>query len=99
MLEPLDRCRRDSRLFQFTNKQLRDFIDPNHLPIQIDGQLDFAKLVALLEKRYCPDFGGPVIHTEVMVSALLVCSLYNTAPFADCARPSPRIRRTDGFAS
>ena len=28
MLEPLDRCRRDSILFQFTTKQLRDFIDP-----------------------------------------------------------------------
>ena len=36
MLEPLDRCRRDSTLFQFTTKQLRDFIDPNHLLIQID---------------------------------------------------------------
>ena len=49
MLEPLDRCRRDSTLFQFTTKQLRDFIDPNHLLIQIDEQLDFAKLVAPLE--------------------------------------------------
>lgn len=45
MLQPLDRCRRDSTLFQFTTKQLRDFIDPNHLLIQIDEQLDFAKLV------------------------------------------------------
>ena len=33
MLEPLDRCRRDSTLFQFPAKQLRDFIDPNHLLI------------------------------------------------------------------
>ena len=33
MLEPLDRCRRDSTLFQFTSKRLRDFIDPNHLLI------------------------------------------------------------------
>ncbi len=31
MIEPLDRSRRDSTLFQFTSKQLRDFIDPNHL--------------------------------------------------------------------
>ncbi len=31
MLEPLDRCRRDSTFFQFTSKRLRDFIDPNHL--------------------------------------------------------------------
>ena len=61
MLEPLDRCRRDSTLFQFTTKQLRDFIDPNHLLIQIDEQLDFAKLVAPLEERYCLDFGMPAI--------------------------------------
>ena len=51
MLKPLDRCRRGSTLFQFTTKQLRDFIDPNHLLIQIDEQLDFAKLVAPLEER------------------------------------------------
>ena len=29
MIEPLDRSRRDSTLFQFTTRQLRDFIDPN----------------------------------------------------------------------
>ena len=52
MLQPRDRLRRDSTLFQFTTKQLRDFTDPNHLLIQIDGQLDFAKLVAALEERY-----------------------------------------------
>ena len=28
MIEPLDRSCRDSTLFQFTSKQLRDFIDP-----------------------------------------------------------------------
>ena len=46
MLEPLDRCRRDSTLFQFATKQLRDFIDPDHLLIRIDEQMDFAKLTA-----------------------------------------------------
>ena len=81
MLEPLDRCRRDSTLFQFTSKRLRDFIDPNHLLIQIDEQLDFSKLVAPLEKKYCPDFGRPAIHPEVMVRALLICSIYNIASF------------------
>ena len=81
MLEPLDRCRRDSTLFRFTSKHLRDFIDPDHLLIQIDERLDFAKLVAPLEERYCPDFGRPAIHPEVMVRALLVCSLYNIASF------------------
>ncbi len=81
MLEPLDRCRRDSTLFQFTTKQLRDFIATNYLLIQIDEQLDFAKLVAPLEERYCPDSGRPAIHPEVMVRSLLVCSLYNIASF------------------
>ena len=81
MLEPLDRCRRDSTLFQFTEKRLRDFIDPDHLLIQIDEQLDFGKLVAPLENRYCRDYGRPAVHPEVMVRALLICSLYNIASF------------------
>ena len=81
MIEPLDRSRRDSTLFQFTTKQLRDFIDPSHLLIRIDEQLDFAKLVAPLEDCYSPDFGRPAIHPEVMVRALLICSLYNIASF------------------
>ncbi len=45
----------------------------------IDKYLDFAKLVELLEEYYCPDFGRPAIHPEVMVRALLICSLYNIA--------------------
>ncbi len=81
MIGPLDRSRRDSTLFQFTTKQLRDFIDPNHLLIRIDESLDFAKLVAPLEEYYCPDFGRPAIHPEVMVRALLICSLYNIVSF------------------
>ena len=81
MLEPLDRCHRASNLFQFTTKRLRDFINPEHLLIQIDERLDFAKLVASLEARYPPNFGRPAIHPEVMVGALLICSLYNIASF------------------
>ena len=73
--------RRDFTLLRFTTKQLRDFIDPNHLLIEIDEQLDFAKLVAPLEERYCLDFGRPVIHPEVMVKSLLICWLYNIASF------------------
>ena len=69
MLEPLDRYRRDSTLFQFTDRSLRDFIDPEHLLIQIDEQLDLAKLVAPLEHHYCRDHGRPAIHPEVMVRA------------------------------
>ena len=81
MLEPLKRCRRDSILFQFTTKRLRDFIDPNHLLMRIDEQLDFANLVEPLKECYCPDFGWPAIHPEAMVRALLICSLYNIASF------------------
>ena len=81
MIEPLDRSRGDSTLFQFPTKQLRDFIDSNHLLIRIDERLDFAKLVAPLADCYCPDFGRPAIHPEVMVRALLICSLYNIASF------------------
>ena len=81
ILEPLDRCRRDSTLFQFTSRRLRDFIYPNHLLIQIDEQLDSAKLVAPLEGRCCPDFGRPAIHPEVIVRALLICPIYNITSF------------------
>ncbi len=81
MLEPLDRYRRDSTLFQFTTKRLRDFIDPNHLLIQIDEKFDFAKLVEPLESNYCPDNGRPAVHPEVLVRALLVSALYNITSF------------------
>ena len=67
MLEALDRCRRDSTLFQFTTRRLRDFIDPGHVLIQIDEHVDFAKLTTPLEERYCRDFGRLAIHPEVMV--------------------------------
>ena len=81
MLKPLDCYRRESTLFQFTTRRLRDFIDPDHLLIRIDEQFDFARLVAPLEDRYCPDNGRPAIHPEVMVRALLICSLYNISSF------------------
>ena len=81
ILEPLERYRRDSTLFQFTDRSLRDFIEPEHLLIQIDEQLDFAKLVAPFESRYCRDHGRPTLHPEVMVQANPSCSLYNIASF------------------
>ena len=37
MLEPIGRCRRDSTLFQFTTRQCRGFVDPNHVLIRIAG--------------------------------------------------------------
>ena len=70
MIAPLDRYCRDSTRFQFTTRQLRDFIDPNHPLIQIDERLDFA-----------------AIHPEVMVRALLICSLYNIASFRRLCSP------------
>ena len=81
MLEPLDRFSRDSTLFQFTSRRLRDFIDPKHLLIQIDEQFDFAKLVEPLEDYYCRDNGRPAIHPEVLVRALLISALYNITSF------------------
>ena len=72
MLDPLDRHCRDSTLFQFTSKRLRDFIDPKHLLIQIDERFDFPKLVEPLEDYYCRDNGRPAIHPEVLVRAKLV---------------------------
>lgn len=81
MLDPLDRHRRDSTLFQFTTKRLRDFIDPKHLLIQIDEEFDFANLVKPLEDYYCRDNGRPAIHPEVLVRALLISSLYNVTSF------------------
>ena len=81
MLEPLDRFSRDSTLFQFTSRRLRDFIDPRHLLIQIDEEFDFQKLVELLEDYYCRDNGRPAIHPEVLVRALLISALYNITSF------------------
>ena len=57
----LEHGRRDEALFQFTTKQLRVFIDHNHLLIQINEQLDFAKLMAPQEERYCPDLGRKLV--------------------------------------
>ena len=69
MLEPLDRCRRDSTLFQFTRKRLRDFIDPNHLLIQIDEQLDFAELVAPLDGRYVNGAATRFLNPRLLLSS------------------------------
>ena len=88
MLKPLDRHRRGSTLFQFTTRRLWDFVDPDHLLIRIDEQFDFGKLVTPLEDRYCPDNGRPEVHLEVMIRALLICSLYNISSFR---RLSPAI--------
>ena len=66
MIEPLDRLCRDSALFQFTAKRLKDFIDPKHLMIQIDERFDFAKLVKPLGTSYCLDNSRLAVHPEVL---------------------------------
>ena len=102
MLEPLDRFSRDSTLFQFTSRRLRDFIDPKHLLIQIDEEFDFQKLVEPLEDYYCRDNGRPAIHPEVLVRALLISALYNITslpPSDGCALPSLRTSRFAGSVS
>ena len=81
MVKPLDRHRRDSTLFQLTGKLLRDFVGPNHPLLQVEGQRGFAGPVAPLEERYCPGYGLPAIHPEVIVQALLVCQRYNRCSF------------------
>ena len=68
-------------MFQFTPRRLRDFVDPDHLLIRIDEQFDFAPLVVPLEERFCPDNGRPANHTEAMIRAFLICSLYNISSF------------------
>ena len=37
--------------------------------------------MAPLEDHYCPDNGRPAVHPEVIVRALLICSLYNISSF------------------
>lgn len=75
MLEPLYRCCRDSTLFQFTTKRLRDFIDPDHLLIQIDERLDFAKLAAHCEGLELPARIGLSMVTEPQTGRFCCCQL------------------------
>ena len=49
--------------------------------VQIDEELDFPKLFAHLEQRYCPDRGRPAMHPAAMGRALPICSIYNMASF------------------
>ena len=58
MLNPLVAADRDSTLFQFTGKRLRDFNESGHVPARIDRQPDFAKLISPLKVRCYTDFGA-----------------------------------------
>ena len=94
MLKEPDRRPRDSTLFQFTTRRVRDSIDPDHLLIQIDKQFDFAKPVVPLEDHYCPDNGRLAIHPEVMVSKLPIRSRYDIH-----LRHAPFHRREPAFST
>ena len=80
----------NSALFQFTTRQLRDFIDPNHLLIRIDEAFDFAELVAPLEEKYSRDSGRPAVHPEVMIRALLISSLYDITSYRRLVHATPK---------
>ena len=86
MLEPLDRNKRDSTLFQFTTKRLRDFLAPRHVLITIDEEFDFGKIVKPLENLYCLDNGRPAVHPEVIVRALVISAIYNITSFRQLCR-------------
>ena len=64
-IEPLDRSRGTSALFQFSTMRLRDFIDPNRLPIRIDEQMDLARPPKPLEDHCRPHFGPPAIFDGI----------------------------------
>ena len=82
MLDPLDCYSRDSTLFHLTTKHLRDFIDPNHLLIQIDERIDFQKFVEPLQAYHCR-------NTSRLCCAL---SAFSTLSFRHSASASSVLR-------
>jgi len=68
MILPLDKNRKDSELFQFSPKPLRDYIALNHILLKIDELFDFSYVVDLVKPYYCPDnpaYGE--IHPEILL--------------------------------
>ena len=70
MIFSIDRTRRDTTLFQFSAKPLRDFIDPNHVLLKIDETFDLEEFVKPLERYYCEDNGRPAIHPDVLAAEI-----------------------------
>ena len=87
MILAVDKTRRDSELFQFSPKPLRDYIAPNHILLKIDALFDFSYVVDLVKPYYCPDNGRGAIHPEVLLRALstltkrLIGCIYNITSF------------------
>ena len=81
MLLPLDKTRRDSELFQFSPKPLRDYIASNHILLKIDELFDFSYVVDLVKPYYCPDNGRAAVHPEILLRALLIGCIHNLTSF------------------
>jgi transposase len=81
MILPLDRSRRDSELFQYSPKPLRDYIAPNHILLKIDELFDFSYVVELVQPFYCQDNGRAAIHPEILLRALLIGCIHNITSF------------------
>ena len=96
MLKPLNHHRRDSTLFQFTSRRLRDFIDPDHLPIRIDEQFDFAKLVTPLEDCYHPENDRPTHSGLARDRSSCECYSSPRSPREDPARSAGAQNPADG---
>ena len=62
MIYSFDRHGRDSTLFQFKIRRLGYFINLKHLPVRIDEQFAFARLVNPLENYHCRDNDRLAIH-------------------------------------
>lgn len=75
MLEPLDRYKRDSTLFQFTPKRLRDFVGPQHLLVQAGEQFDSAGAGSPDGFELLWGQWVAAIHPEVLVRTGLISSL------------------------
>ena len=85
MLKALDRHRRVSTLFQFTTRRLRAFIDPDHLLIRIDEQLDLARQVA--------PFAHNVLRAILRLAQGVTGHLPLTSHSTMASPVSPRIQR------
>ena len=92
MLKPIDRDRRNGPLYPGSSKTLRDFIDPNHLLIQVDANFDFQTLVDFVQEEYYSDIGRPAIHPEVLIRALILSAVYDINSYRQlCERISENL--------
>ena len=73
MLDPLDRHRRDSTLFQFTSRRLRDFVDPKH-----QGNRIYKEYKRGYRIEVSLEIGSELVentHTAPMISISPLCKI------------------------